>query len=134
MSRETQSGALCCRGRSSLQRGAFHFFEANLERKRENISYTVTSPVSDACVLGDSQLVPEVEEDLWHTYNLIANGDHLSSTTFRYTTGRPVLCHWQATSHPTSESSTTPKRTQLSPPLSGVPLVHNGKSVRAVPL
>ncbi|CAI5529201.1 unnamed protein product [Closterium sp. Naga37s-1] len=32
---------------------------------------------------GVAKIVPEVEEDLWHAYNLIAPLDHVQSTTFR---------------------------------------------------
>ncbi|CAI5528284.1 unnamed protein product [Closterium sp. Naga37s-1] len=33
--------------------------------------------------LSQGTIVPEVEEDLWHAYNLIAPHDHVQSTTFR---------------------------------------------------
>jgi protein pelota len=32
---------------------------------------------------GSIKLIPEESEDLWHTYNLIREGDHITATTFR---------------------------------------------------
>jgi hypothetical protein len=34
---------------------------------------------------GSIQLLPQEEEDMWHLYNVLANGDKLTAVTFRKT-------------------------------------------------
>ncbi len=34
--------------------------------------------------VGEVKLMPQVAEDMWHVYNLVAHGDQITATSFRF--------------------------------------------------
>jgi protein pelota len=42
---------------------------------------------------GEITLLPELDEDMWHAYNLISVGDCIRATTLRYEQARVLSAH-----------------------------------------